>query len=309
MQLRAQTAGDRLDEVLDELDQVRNEAGSPPLAAPMGQILASQALLNVLSANRYGTMVDELLRPRRRLLRPHARADRPALARAVEQYSEGRDDVHVDLDTLRMRPAAWPRARRSCCCSRCSARKPSRCCGPSASASSGDESLAASGLDQERAARIREVVRIVQETGIGEITIEENGMRVSVRRTTEQAAPRPPRRSPSTAALESGGDDAVSGDYTLLRVESPMVGTFYRSPAPGSPPFVEEGDAVAPGQTLCILEAMKLMNEVKAEAEAIVRKVHVESGDAGRVRTAPLRARADQRPPARRGLACSREFS
>ena len=67
-------------------------------------------------------------------------------------------------------------------------------------------------------------------------------------------------------------------DYTLLRVESPMVGTFYRSPAPGSSPFVEEGDAVAPGQTLCILEAMKLMNEVKAEAEAIVRRVHVESG-------------------------------
>ena len=54
-----------------------------------------------------------------------------------------------------------------------------------------------------------------------------------------------------------------------------MVGTFYRSPAPGAAVFVEEGDAVAPGQTLCILEAMKLMNEVKAEVEAIVRKIHV----------------------------------
>jgi acetyl-CoA carboxylase biotin carboxyl carrier protein len=74
------------------------------------------------------------------------------------------------------------------------------------------------------------------------------------------------------------GETTLQHDYTLLRVESPMVGTFYRSPAPGSAPFVEEGDAVAPGQTLCILEAMKLMNEVKAEAEAIVRKVHVESG-------------------------------
>jgi acetyl-CoA carboxylase biotin carboxyl carrier protein len=58
-----------------------------------------------------------------------------------------------------------------------------------------------------------------------------------------------------------------------------MVGTFYRAPAPGLPPFVEEGDAVAPGQTLCILEAMKLMNEVKAEAEAIVRKIHVSNSD------------------------------
>jgi acetyl-CoA carboxylase biotin carboxyl carrier protein len=57
-----------------------------------------------------------------------------------------------------------------------------------------------------------------------------------------------------------------------------MVGTFYRSPQPGAPSFVEEGDAVAAGQTLCILEAMKLMNEVKAEIEAIVRTIHV--GDA-----------------------------
>ena len=146
--------------------------------------------------------------------------------------------------------------------------------------SSGDESLAASGLDQERAARIREVVRIVQETGIGEITIEENGMRVSVRRTAEPApAAGSAVPAPAVTAGETVGDEPPElRDYTLLRVESPMVGTFYRSPAPGSPPFVEEGDAVAPGQTLCILEAMKLMNEVKAEAEGIVRKVHAESG-------------------------------
>jgi acetyl-CoA carboxylase biotin carboxyl carrier protein len=56
-----------------------------------------------------------------------------------------------------------------------------------------------------------------------------------------------------------------------------MVGTFYRAPYPGAPPFVEEGDPVAPGQTLGILEAMKLMNEVKADREAIVRGIHVEN--------------------------------
>jgi acetyl-CoA carboxylase biotin carboxyl carrier protein len=64
-----------------------------------------------------------------------------------------------------------------------------------------------------------------------------------------------------------------------VRVESPMVGTFYRSPAPGAAAFVEEGDAVAAGETLCILEAMKLMNEVKAELEAIVRRIHVGNGE------------------------------
>jgi oxaloacetate decarboxylase alpha subunit len=118
-------------------------------------------------------------------------------------------------------------------------------------------------------------VRIVQETGVGEITIEEDGMRVSVRRTAEtqvvQSAPSlavPPVGEPELPPI-APRDDA------LVRVESPMVGTFYRAPAPGAAAFVEEGDAVAPGQTLCILEAMKLMNEVKAEIEAVVRKIHV----------------------------------
>jgi acetyl-CoA carboxylase biotin carboxyl carrier protein len=58
-----------------------------------------------------------------------------------------------------------------------------------------------------------------------------------------------------------------------------MVGTFYRAPSPGAPPFVEEGGAVAAGQTLCILEAMKLMNEIKAELDGVVRKIHVANGE------------------------------
>ena len=144
--------------------------------------------------------------------------------------------------------------------------------------SGGDESLAAGGVDQARQERIREVVRIVQDTGVGEITIEEDGMRVSVRRTAEPTyLPAPP---PGSAA--SGGEQEappVPPDDALVRVESPMVGTFYRAPAPGAASFVEIGDPVAAGETLCILEAMKLMNEVKSEVEAIVRKIHVGNGE------------------------------
>jgi len=61
----------------------------------------------------------------------------------------------------------------------------------------------------------------------------------------------------------------------VVRVEAPMVGVFYRAPQPGAPPFVEEGETVAAGQTLCILEAMKLMNEIKADSAGIVRAIHV----------------------------------
>ena len=128
-------------------------------------------------------------------------------------------------------------------------------------------------MDESRAQRVQEIVRIVQESGIGEVTIEEDGMRISVRSTPDLPAATPgesPLAVPEPGQLEA--TTAVSG--ALLRVESPMVGTFYRSPQPGAPPFVEVGDVVGPGQTLCILEAMKLMNEVKAEVEGVVRGVH-----------------------------------
>jgi acetyl-CoA carboxylase biotin carboxyl carrier protein len=111
----------------------------------------------------------------------------------------------------------------------------------------------------------------VQETGIDEITVEEHGMRVSVRRTAET----PVVAGVPAGSLGESAEEASLSTDRVVRVESPMVGTFYRSPQPGAPSFVEEGDPVAPGQTLCILEAMKLMNEVKAEIEAVVRKIHV----------------------------------
>jgi oxaloacetate decarboxylase alpha subunit len=142
--------------------------------------------------------------------------------------------------------------------------------------SSGDESFGAGGVDQARAERIRELVRIVQETGIGEVTIEESGMRVSVRRTQEREPAAAQDESP-LAALEDAELGPVAPSNGIVRVEAPMVGTFYRAAQPGAPPFVEEGQPVDAGQTLCILEAMKLMNEVKADVEGIVRAIHVEN--------------------------------
>ncbi|HEX2288579.1 MAG TPA: acetyl-CoA carboxylase biotin carboxyl carrier protein, partial [Gaiellaceae bacterium] len=137
-------------------------------------------------------------------------------------------------------------------------------------------------VDQGRAERIRELVRIVQESGVAEIAVEEAGMRVSVRRREEPEAAAAPNPVPSTQTpselepLPATGEPATDG---LVRVEAPMVGTFYRAASPGAPPFVEEGAAVASGQTLCILEAMKLMNEIKAELDGIVRRIHAANGD------------------------------
>jgi acetyl-CoA carboxylase biotin carboxyl carrier protein len=100
-------------------------------------------------------------------------------------------------------------------------------------------------------------------------------MRVSVRHTQEveavpAAAPLPPSVGASAEQVSSNG---------LVAVESPMIGVFYRAPEPGAPPFVDIGEAVSPGQTLCLLEAMKLFNELKAETPGIVRAIHVENGE------------------------------
>ena len=103
-------------------------------------------------------------------------------------------------------------------------------------------------------------------------------MRVSVRRTEEREPLTVGEEAPLAAAEEEiEPEPAAPSPNGLIRIEAPMVGTFYRAPQPGAPPFVEEGQAVAAGQTLCILEAMKLMNEVKADVEGIVRAIHVEN--------------------------------
>src|SRR5256886_2089644 len=276
--LRAQTAGDRLDEVLDELLRVREEVGWPPLAAPIGQILASQALLNVLSGTRYLTMIDEL----RALVAgrygsPPGSID-PTVRRAAELLADGVPEAEpIDLEWLSDEAEGLAASDEELLLLALFGDEARPLLEAIRGRHAGADSLRASGVDQARAERSREVVRIVQESGVGEITIDEGGMRVSVRRTPDPIEPvlaSAASEGPVAEAEDVFSPPEAPGDG-IVRVEAPMVGTFYRAPQPGAPPFVEEGDAVGPGQTLCILEAMKLMNEVKADVEAVVRAIHV----------------------------------
>jgi oxaloacetate decarboxylase alpha subunit len=281
--LRAHGAPDRLDAVLDELVLIHGEAGSPPVAAPIGQILASQAIVHVLSASRYQTVVDEL----RALLdgrfgTPPGKID-PTVQRAVSLVSQGveNDEPAADLDDIREEAEGLAASEEELLLLALFGEEAEPLLRAIRDRSSGEDSLLGGGVDQTRAERIREIVRIVQETGIAEIAVEEEGTRVSVRRTEDrvplEAAPPSSTTEPEAVAAEPPAEPTTDG---AIRIEAPMVGTFYRAPQPGAPPFVEEGDAVAPGQTLCILEAMKLMNEVKAEVEGVVRTIHVQNGQA-----------------------------
>ena len=273
--LRAQGSGDRLEEVLEELDTIRAEVGWPPLAAPIGQVLASQALLNVLSASRYLTIVDEVRAlVTGRFGTPPGPID-PAVQRAVEltHDPDNEEDVAPRLSEVRESAEGMAASEEELLLLGLFGEDAERLLVGIRGRARGDSDELSS-VDKARADRIRELVRIVQETGIGEVTIEEDGMRVSVRSSPELA----PTSSAAPLALpESEPAQAVRPSNGYHRVESPMVGTFYRAPEPGAPPFVEVGDVVAPGQTLCILEAMKLMNEVKAEQEAVVRRIHVQN--------------------------------
>jgi oxaloacetate decarboxylase alpha subunit len=278
--LRAQSAGDRLDETIAELMRIRAEVGWPPLASPIGQVLGSQALLNVLAASRYSVVVDEL----RALVEGHLGTPPAPIEKTVKRAVALTADPGSEEDTTAP-PLHEVRAQAEGLASSEEELLLLGLFGEDAEPlletirgrSAGDETLTARGVDQARAERIREVVRIVQETGIGEITIEESGMRVSVRRTDDRPAAPVPGEVPLSAD-EAGELEAVARSTNgLIRIEAPMVGTFYRAPQPGAPPFVEEGQPIGAGQTLCILEAMKLMNEVKSEVEGIVRAIHVEN--------------------------------
>jgi len=276
--LRAEESGDRLDDVLEELDRIRAETGWPPLASPIGQVLASQAIINVLSASRYLVVVDEV----RSLVmgafgKPPAPID-PALERVVQLTADpdSEEDVTPPLDEVRERAGGVAASEEELLLLGLFGEDAERLLRGIRGRGRRDAEPGAA--YEQRAQRIQELVRIVQDSGIGEVTIEENGMRISVRSTPDL-----PAGAPDEAPLAVSEPDqpaaasAVTG--TLVRVESPMVGTFYRSAQPGAPAFVEVGDVVAAGQTLCILEAMKLMNEVKADVEGVVRAVHAENAE------------------------------
>ncbi len=146
---------------------------------------------------------------------------------------------------------------------------------------------------------IERILRLARELGLHEVLIEDKGFKLRVRVTSEAPTiPAPPATSaaagpapapaaapapqapteaqPATetgSALENPEEAEKAGLYVL---KAPMVGTFYRRPAPDKPPFVEEGDIVKPGQVVCLIEAMKIFNEIETEQGGKVLKILVE---------------------------------
>jgi len=137
---------------------------------------------------------------------------------------------------------------------------------------------------------IRALLKLVEESNIEELEVERQGQRVRIRRRSENSAPAlaapspiplaPPaiQAAPASPALApAAAPPAPSAQAeNLVTIESPMVGTFYRAAAPGAEPYVKEGQVVEKGSVLCIIEAMKLMNEIEAEVKGRIASVLVE---------------------------------
>jgi acetyl-CoA carboxylase biotin carboxyl carrier protein len=127
----------------------------------------------------------------------------------------------------------------------------------------------------------RRLAAVVNELGLSEIEVESAGLKLRVQRATATAA-----AAPSTvampAAVPSTAERPVVADAVpvtaSISIEAPMVGTFYRASSPTAEPYVREGDMVKEGQILCIIEAMKLMNEIESKAAGRVAKILVENG-------------------------------
>jgi len=288
-QLAEQNALERLPEVLEEIPVVRAEVGYPPLVTPMSQIVGTQAVLNVLSGKRWQIVPDEM---KQYLRGKYGRAPGPVAAEVMErvlgdeqpitvrpaelldetvaQYAEEAGELAKSEEDV-LTYAMFPVTARTFLQNRRHGVEEDVFL-----THEGEEPVTGAEMDVNK---IKELIAMIEESSIAEVTIEEGDTRITVRKSGEEAAPAGGAGggAASAGAAAAAGLAAEIEAENIHVVKSPMVGTFYRAASPTSDPFVEEGDEVKAGQTLCILEAMKLMNEVTCEVDGIVKRILVEN--------------------------------
>lgn len=296
-QLDIQNATDRLNEVMAEIPRVRAEVGYPPLVTPLSQIVGTQAVFNVLTGKRWsvvskemkdyicgyygkapGPMDQEIVKKvvgDSDILDPSIAPGSLVTTTFAELEEEIGDLAKSEEDVLMY--ALFPNEARTYLSKHRTSEKVDFLLE--------EESKMTKEDDYVDINQIRELVRVAEESGVGEIVVEEEGCRIAVRMPGSGAAPvaaptTVESRGAHAAAEKAEAPAASAGEVARPSnwycVTAPMVGTFYAAPAPGEPPFVSVGDEVSANQTLCIVEAMKLMNEIPAAEMGTVREVCLE---------------------------------
>ena len=255
----------------------------------MSQIVGTQSVLNVLSGKRWHIVPDEM----KQYLRGHYGAapgpvsaeilelvlgdEKPIIVRPAELVTETYEQYRDELGDLArgeedvLSYAQFPKATREYL--------ERHRVGPG-SLVFGTHDLylrqpTPQDVSNEAGERVRDILALVERSAVDELTVEEGDLKVTIRKAGAPAAAQAPA-APAPASTAPRVE--VADGHHVVR--SPMVGTFYRAATPAAPPFVEVGDQVKVGQTLCILEAMKLMNELSSDVEGVVGEVRVENGAA-----------------------------
>lgn len=297
-QLEIQKAGDRLPDVLAEIPKVRAEVGYPPLVTPMSQIVGTQAVLNVLTGKRWsivpqemkdylrglygkapGPINEELLEtilgPNEKPLDPSIRPGDMVKTTYAEVEAEIGDLARSEEDVLMY--ALFPNEARTYL-------EKHRKGAESTVFMTGNESSVVREEDAVDVGQIRELIKTIEASDIAEVTIQEGDSKITLRKAgvvvaTESAMMPAAPVVPQAPAAAAPVATAAGRPSTWKSVTAPMVGTFYAAPSPDAPAFVSAGQSVASGDTLCILEAMKLMNEIQIEESGVIREVAVSNGD------------------------------
>ena len=291
-QLEVQKASDRLPEVMAEIPKVRAEVGYPPLVTPLSQIVGTQAVFNVLTGKRWSIISKEM----KDYIcgyygKAPGRMDKEIVAKATsgaeildpsiapgslvtttyDEVAEEIGDLAKSEEDVLMY-ALFPNEARTYLSKHRTSERVDFMLEQESSGTKEDDYV---DINQ-----IRELVKVAEESGVGEIVVEEEGVRIAVRMPGQVAsAPAPAvaapaaQVAPAPAAPAPAAEEKSDRPASWYAVTAPMVGTYYEAPAPGEPPFVKVGDEVAANETLCIVEAMKLMNEITAEEMGTVREV------------------------------------
>jgi acetyl-CoA carboxylase biotin carboxyl carrier protein len=138
--------------------------------------------------------------------------------------------------------------------------------------------------------KLKELVRLMSTNDLVELDLRDKDEQVTIRRPSPQAAPQIVHHAPAMAAPTAAAPVAATApaaaapaakdsDAGLVKIESPMVGTFYASPSPDKPPFITAGASVGPETVVCLVEAMKIFNEIKAGCSGTIERILVKSGD------------------------------
>jgi oxaloacetate decarboxylase alpha subunit len=299
-QLEEQKSAHLLPRVLEEIPRVREELGYPPLVTPTSQIVGTQAVLNVLTGERYKLVPGEVKAYVQGLYgKPPAPVD-PEIARRIlgdkapitcrpadlleprlaKARNEIKDLARSEDDIISY--AVFPQVTRKFLEERKSGQNAGT--GPKP----GDYRQFA-GVEEDinmNFQQIKELVNLINQTEITEFSLKNNDFKLAIKKAGAAGYEAPsgdehepvavPERAdtPAQPAAEPSKTGDLTGGFV---VKSPMVGTFYRAPAPEAAPFVEVGSRVEKGQTLCIIEAMKLMNEIEAEVSGTVVEILVEN--------------------------------